>query len=190
MPIIVETPRLILRTFEDRDMDDIAAISADMRVMRYMGGQTYTREQVARRMEYLNAYRERTGWAMWVVEDKATGRYAGECGLIPVARPGCDPRDYDTRGPQIEVGYRVHPDHQGRGLAREAAAAALRVGFEQRGLSRILAVTDPENIPSRVVLLAIGMRCVGQKESYISPTVMMYEMTAREFAARVRNDMT
>ena len=185
MQVITETPRMILRAHEDRDLDDVARMSGDMRVMRYMGGETYTREQIADRMGYYQKIQRETGWSMWVMQCRETGAYLGECGLIPVARPGCNPRDYYDRGPQIEVGYRVDPAHQGKGLAQEAARAALGVGFRERGLNRILAVTNPENIPSQVVLLAIGMRFIGQNESYFSPTVRMFELTAREFGALV-----
>jgi RimJ/RimL family protein N-acetyltransferase len=190
MPIIAETPRLILRTHEDRDLDAVARMSADRQMMRFMGGQTQTREEVAQRLAKVRAVQDRSGFVMCAMELKETGEFVGECGLLPVARPGRDPSDYEARGPEIEVGYRLLPEHQGRGYAREGSVAALRYGFTVCGLKRILAVTDPENLPSRSVLLAIGMRCIGQNESYFSPTVMMYEMTAREFAARENGAMT
>ena len=49
-------------------------------------------------------------------------------------------------------------DAQGRGLAREAAFAALRFGHERARLKRIIAVARETNFGSRTVLGSIGMR--------------------------------
>ncbi len=48
--------------------------------------------------------------------------------------------------------------HWGRGLATEAARAALRDGFERAGLQRIVAVAHPANLASRHVMEKLGMQ--------------------------------
>jgi RimJ/RimL family protein N-acetyltransferase len=53
--------------------------------------------------------------------------------------------------------FAVWSDVQGRGLAREAACAALRFGHERAGLRRIVAAARESNFPSRTVLGSIGM---------------------------------
>jgi RimJ/RimL family protein N-acetyltransferase len=53
--------------------------------------------------------------------------------------------------------FAVWPDARGRGLAREAASAALRFAHDQAGLKRIIAVARSENYGSRMVLGSIGM---------------------------------
>jgi RimJ/RimL family protein N-acetyltransferase len=45
-----------------------------------------------------------------------------------------------------EVGYWVHKDHVNRGIATEAAAALVRVGFEVDGLKRIISELRDEMI--------------------------------------------
>jgi len=57
-----------------------------------------------------------------------------------------------------EVGWTIHPDHQGQGLATEGAGAFLRLGFEGLDLHRITAGCDPRNRASRRVMERIGMR--------------------------------
>ena len=58
--------------------------------------------------------------------------------------------------------FALWPEAQGRGLAREAAGAALRFGHEQARLPRIVAVARESNFASRTVLGAIGMtECEG-----------------------------
>jgi RimJ/RimL family protein N-acetyltransferase len=59
---------------------------------------------------------------------------------------------------QAEVGFVFHPDHHGHGLATEAAAALLRLGFEELGLHRIYGRLDARNAASARVLEKLGMR--------------------------------
>jgi len=57
-----------------------------------------------------------------------------------------------------EVGYVVHPDFQGRGLATEGAAAMLQLAFDELGMRRMIARLDTRNIASVRVLERLGMR--------------------------------
>jgi RimJ/RimL family protein N-acetyltransferase len=63
------------------------------------------------------------------------------------------------------VGWHLHPDHQGRGLATEAAAAVLAVAAEA-GIGPVLAMTDPDNIRSQAVATRLGMRDEGLTERW------------------------
>src|SRR5262249_13544328 len=57
-----------------------------------------------------------------------------------------------------EIGYTFNPAYGGRGLATEAAAALLRLGFEGLGLYRIIGHFDARNAPSARVLERAGLR--------------------------------
>ena len=58
----------------------------------------------------------------------------------------------DASGPTgaVEIGWHLHPDYQGRGLATEAARALLSAAA-RAGRERVLALTDPDNAASRAV---------------------------------------
>jgi RimJ/RimL family protein N-acetyltransferase len=56
-----------------------------------------------------------------------------------------------------EIGYTMHPHHQGAGLATEAAAELVRYLIEDRGVHRIEAELDPANIASMRLLERLGM---------------------------------
>ncbi|GIG56257.1 hypothetical protein Lfu02_06290 [Longispora fulva] len=78
------------------------------------------------------------------------GQAVGTCGLARVGIPGR----------HAQLGYALHPDHWGRGLATEAAALLLDFGFGELGLHRIEA--DTVGLPaSDRVLEKIGMRREG-----------------------------
>jgi len=87
------------------------------------------------------------GYGTWVVHALEGG---GLLGLVALReRP-------DGRG--IGLRFAFWPHVQGRGLAGEAAAAALRYGHYVAGLRRIVGVARATNFPSIQVLSSIGMR--------------------------------
>ena len=59
---------------------------------------------------------------------------------------------------QGEIGFIIHPDHQGRGYATEAAQALLALAFEAYGLHRVYGRLEPRNAASARVLERLGMR--------------------------------
>ncbi|MBV9202637.1 MAG: GNAT family N-acetyltransferase, partial [Alphaproteobacteria bacterium] len=82
----------------------------------------------------------------------------------------------DARG--VALRFALWPEAQGRGLAREAASAALRFGHERALLPRIIAVARQSNFASRTVLGSIGMSEAGIFEQNGWPMVV-YESVNR-----------
>lgn len=68
----------------------------------------------------------------------------------------------------IEVGWHLHPHHQGRGLATEAARAILAAATEA-GVDQILAMTDPDNTRSQAATARLGMREEGGSQNRRGP---------------------
>ena len=68
--------------------------------------------------------------------------------------------------PCVEIGWRLARRFWGRGLASEAAAAALRVGFERLALAEIVSFTTLANLRSRAVMERIGLRDTGEDFDY------------------------
>ena len=77
-----------------------------------------------------------------------TAGFVGEAGL--------NPADHVAPG-AVEVGWRFAHAAWGHAFAPEAAAAALRVGFETLGLDEIVSFTVPANVRSRRVMEKIGL---------------------------------
>ena len=59
---------------------------------------------------------------------------------------------------QADLGWVVHPDHGGRGLATEAVREVLRICFEDLGLRRVIAECFEANEPSWRLMERVGMR--------------------------------
>ena len=64
----------------------------------------------------------------------------------------------------MEVAWRLARFYWGHGYATEAATAALDYGFNELGLSEIVAVTVPANWRSRRVMERLGMTRVPEDD--------------------------
>jgi RimJ/RimL family protein N-acetyltransferase len=101
-------------------------------------------------VERIEACFEDRGYGLWVVELPGEATFVGCVGLLPVTI------DADF-APAVEVGWRLAHDFWGRGLATEAAAAAISFGFEELRLAGLLAFTADRNLRSRRVMARLGM---------------------------------
>ena len=160
----LETPRLVLRTYETRDVEPWIAMFSDPEVTRFIGPSSQAlprtaetfRAQMAMRLEL----EEELGYAMWAVERKSTGEFIGQCGLRPAAK--MDP----SAGSEIDLGYHFNRACWGQGYATEAVVGTLAHGLGTVGLARVMAVVEPENIGSWRGMEKAGMRREGSASYY------------------------
>jgi len=150
--ILMETERLYLRTWEDKDFDPFAEMCADPVVMRYFPD-VMTREETQRLISRCVEKQERDRFCMAPVEVKSTGEFLGFVGLNTPSYAAPLPFE-----PCVEIGWRLKQSSWGKGYASEAANSWLRFGFETIGLDEIVAFTIPANEPSQQVMRRIGMR--------------------------------
>jgi RimJ/RimL family protein N-acetyltransferase len=140
------TARLSLTPVGGADLGDLRALKADPRVFAVMLGGVRswaeTADELAEDVRFWGAH----GYGIWAVRERPGGGFLGIAGLKD--RP-------DGRG--VALRFALWPEAQGRGLAREAAFAALRHGHEQARLARIIAVARTSNVASRTLLGGIGM---------------------------------
>lgn len=85
--------------------------------------------------------------------------------------------------PTVEVGWRLHPDHWGVGLATEGGRASLEYAFDRVGLDRVISIYDPENVASGRVMAKLGMRPWRRTTDPARGNVLaVYELTRQEWA--------
>lgn len=144
---ILETRRLILRTWRLNDAPELFEICADAEVMKYLGtGKPYeTIEQANEFLRWAIDYQKENNFCRWAVILKENREIVGSCGF---ARP------HGTT--EIELGYLLARKFWAMGLATEAANASLKYGFENLNFREIIAMTDLENVASQKVLEKIG----------------------------------
>jgi RimJ/RimL family protein N-acetyltransferase len=148
------TDRLLLRPFGPGDAEAHARLYDDPEVTRWLGDGPWHGEAArARSRRTLERFAEQWaahGWGVWAISDRATGEVMGQCGLRHLQLAPGTPAE-------VEVLYALERRHWGRGLASEAARAALGHGFGVLTLPRIVAVARPDNHASRAVLEKIGL---------------------------------
>lgn len=145
--VVIETPRLRLRTYRESDLAPLAAMSADPEVMRYLGG-VRSAAHVAERARASEAHHRATGLGFLPIERRADGAFLGLAGVSPV----------EWYPDDLEVGWRLHPDHRGRGYATEAGAAWIDRAFALTDAPRVISVADVPNRASHAVMERLGMR--------------------------------
>jgi ribosomal-protein-alanine N-acetyltransferase len=142
-----ETSRLQFRRFTPDDLHALAAIRADPEVMKHISSRRpESVEEVETGLNKQLAHWDHHGFGRWALIDKGSGTLVGWCGLFHLENTD-----------EVEIGYAFAREYWGKGLASEAARAAMKYGFEVLRLRRIVAVAWPENTASLRVMEKLGM---------------------------------
>jgi [ribosomal protein S5]-alanine N-acetyltransferase len=149
-PIVCETSRLILRQFNESDVESLLSFLGDPEVMRFSVKGPATREDI--QTKYLPSCfmrYSRDGFGQWAVVLKSDGICIGECGICV--------QEVDGER-EFEISYRIRRDGWGFGMATEAARACRDYGFKQAGLHRLISIIESENVASIRVAEKMGMK--------------------------------
>ncbi len=147
---MITTDRLVLRQWQDDDLEPYVAMMADPEVGYWLGG-TQSREDALTAIDRRRHRIAESGFGMLAVERQADRAFLGCAGLdrlaedVPIASG-------------VEIGWRFQRSAWGLGYASEAAAAILRDGFTRLELGEIVAFTAESNARSRAVMERLGMR--------------------------------
>ena len=153
MNIIIETHRLLLRTFTEDDAPLLYELNLDPEVTRYTldpmtdveHAKKVLREVILPQYALYNHGR----WAVHLKEDK---EFIGWCGL-----------KYIPERDEIDLGYRFGQKFWGKGYATESAYACLQYGLNRLCMPRIVGRALVGNVGSIRVLEKIGMQYVGEE---------------------------
>ena len=140
------TARLRVERLTPAHFDAIRAMDSDARYMALLGGtrtEAQTREYLARNLKHWDVH----NCGLWILRDLA-GTVAGRCVLRHLDVEGTD---------EVELGYGLHTQYWGRGLATEIAMELLRLGRTELKRESLVAITRPENLGSQRVLIKTGL---------------------------------
>jgi RimJ/RimL family protein N-acetyltransferase len=147
----IETPRLLLRPFEDDDFEPFFAIHSREDVTRYLDWGPRSRDDVRAmldRIKGMTALDEEGDALRLAALLRADGTLIGDFSIWRVSR---------ERG-EGEIGFVMHPANHGHGYATEASAEMLRLGFQRLGFHRIVGRCDARNSASADLMERLGMR--------------------------------
>lgn len=177
---IVQTKRVIVRPWQFAEADRFFDMHRRIEVAKWIGGHPMIER--AQATELLETMQRRTAtdprFGSWAVIERTSGIVAGS--VLLKALP-------DGNG-EIEIGWHLHPDSWGRGLATEAGRAVLEYGFDL-GLKEIWAVTHLDNDRSARVCSKLGMRLLGVTERwYHTPSLMFWAGATDDRVPSLRAD--
>jgi len=144
---ILETDHLTLRQLESSDAAFILRLVNEPSWLRYIGDKgVKTLEDAENYIQTgpVDMYK-RLGYGLWLVALKPGMEPIGMCGLLK----------RDTLD-DVDIGFALLPEYWNRGYAFEAAAATLEHAKNPLALSRILAITTPDNAASCALLEKLG----------------------------------
>ena len=145
LPETIETERLLLRTWLPEDagpLDEIYRQPAYLETMPPARAE----EQIA-----MWSHRwEEDGFSQWAACARASGQLIGRIGLIRH-------HDWPLAPDPVEVGWVLHRDWWGRGLATEGGHASIEAWLQHLPDERLYSFTAPENRRSRAVMEQLRM---------------------------------
>jgi RimJ/RimL family protein N-acetyltransferase/quinol monooxygenase YgiN len=150
--LTIETERLILRPLRPADFEALLAYESREDVARwlYWGPRTAeeVRERLDRKVGFRSIHAEGDVLSFGITVKGTDDVPVGDIILQLVS-------EEQRTG---EIGFIVHPDHQGRGYATEAGQEMLRIAFGELGMHRVIGRTEARNAGSARALEKLGMR--------------------------------
>lgn len=167
----IRTDRLVLRHARPGDLDDLHAVFSDPGAMRWWSTLPHTTLDETRTWLDGMIAGNVAGSDDYVIE--RDGRVIGKAGIYRMP----------------DVGYILHPDHQGQGFASEALTAVIAHVFATRPVETLTADVDPENAASIRLLERLGFQQTGSAERTWNiggdwKDSLYYALTRADWAAR------
>ncbi len=146
----IETPRLILRAFHEKDLECVHRQFSDLDMCLYYADPPCTEEEAQEIIVHYSNMEEAKEMR-WVIEDKITGAFIGTCGF----------HYFDALNGKVEIGYDIWKTHWHKGYMKEALPVLLKICFEELRVSVVYAYTHPENLASKKLLTTSGFHLEG-----------------------------
>ncbi len=142
----LQTPRLRLRPARPGDLAALHVVLSDAQAMRYWSTPPHDNLQTTQAwLRGMISAPPQTSHD-FIVEHQ--GMVIGKAGFYQLP----------------EIGFILHPDYWGRGLAREALEAVIASAFANYPIPKIIADVDPRNTGSLAVLSRLGFTETGRAE--------------------------
>ena len=158
MPAVIDTERLVLRPWTERDAPEALTIFRhDRAAISAHAGRTPNAD-VHTMLSLMHGWhaeeRNRPPAGHWAVELLADRRVIGGCSLS-FAPPGPD---------SLKFRCVLRPEERGRGYAAEAGDALVRWALHEGGVPEVFAVAQNDNLPAQTTALRMGMLWVGESD--------------------------
>lgn len=168
---ICETERLIIRRLSLDDVPALAEILSDPEVMKHSVRGVCDEAATRNFIEWCLACYESNGVGPWALIDKQGFELVGFCGVGP---------EKVADAKEINLGYRLARRYWNKGLATEAARAALDFAFGKKQFQSVVAIIEPEHVASLKVAEKAGFSSFEALDFY-GRSVRLYRLTSEQW---------
>ncbi|WP_440068308.1 GNAT family N-acetyltransferase [Tenacibaculum discolor] len=172
MKFYLETERLILREFQESDLEGMFELDSNPEVHKYLGNNPITtHKQAEDSIAFIQEQYKERGIGRFACIEKASGDFIGWSGLK------LNQGEKETLNGFInfiDIGYRLIPRFWGRGYA------CLDFGFKKMNYDFIYGAADVENIGSNKILQKIGLHFIN-KFDYKGIDVNWYQLKKSDY---------
>ena len=139
----INTEKLLLRQVEKSDVNEIFFLRSDKKVLEYLDRAPAANiQEAASWIEKINELEKNNNAVTWAITLKPDDTLIGTLGFWNITK-----EHY-----RAEIGYTLHPNHQGKGIMQEAMIAVLNYGFKIMKLHSIEGNVNPNNLSSIKIL--------------------------------------
>ncbi|MFC3927084.1 GNAT family N-acetyltransferase [Streptococcus caprae] len=142
-----ETQCLLLRPFAYKDQADFYEIAGNPENLAFIFPTQVTPQES---LTFMVHYFMKEPLGVWAIEEKKSSKLIGAIRL----------ENMDFNSQHAEVGYFIHKDYWGRGLASEALKNLTFLAFQELHLRSLAIITHKENLASQRVAQKAGFRLV------------------------------
>ena len=161
LPPRLDTDRLVARPPAPADVAALVAVYDDAESVRFLyAGDPPGPADIAHMVATDTAHWHAHGYGRWVWFERDGGALVARCGpRLALLGDAAD----------VEIHWSVRADRRRRGLAVEAAEAAIAACFDGLAVGSVTALTHVENAPSERVARALGFMREGVVEHHGAP---------------------
>lgn len=143
----LKTDRLLLRRLKMPDAKEIYLLRADDRVNQFIDRPKAVHiDDAFQYIEKIDNGVNAGEWVYWAIQLRGKSKLIGTICLWNIEK-----NEF-----KAEIGYELMPEHQGKGIMREAVQAVLQFAFNKLQLRSIEAVSRPANYRSIKLLEEFG----------------------------------
>ncbi len=144
----LKTENYIIRSFKIGDLERFRNYRAIPSIAKYQSWSDFTYEDALNlfyRIDYSN-FGVKGNWYQMAIAEIESNELIGDLALHFINKD------------QVEIGFTISPEYQGKGVAYESVTRILEYLFIELKKHRVVAITDAKNIASSKLLEKLGFR--------------------------------
>ena len=154
--LIAETKRTIIRELCAQDIDEVIKISREEHILKFVeDGRVPEEEQIEKLLAYIDNIYSFYDYGIWGIFDRTDGSLIGLISLDLLT---------NIEEAQYETGFFIRRERLGQGFAKEAIEMVIDYAGNKLSASKLIAVTDYENMPARFLLEKCGFTVAGRND--------------------------